>query len=89
MKVPDSPSAGRRVAWVRIQRPDPGCFTPRGVEVFWLGEDHNLTTAGHELYDLLRRLDGMGFEKIWCEAATEAGLGLALNDRLRRAAGRG
>jgi len=86
---PASPPVGRRVAWVRLQRPKPMETAPRGVEVFWLSEDGNLTEAAHGLYDLLRRLDPAGYEKIWCETLPEAGWGLALNDRLRRAAGQG
>lgn len=88
-EVPASPPVGRRVAWVKIQRPRPEEIAPRGLEVFWLSEDGNLTETARRLYDLLRRLDGAGYEKIWCETATEAGWGLALNDRLRRAAGQG
>jgi len=62
-KAPKSPPPGRRVAWVRLQRPQPGQATLHGVEIFWLSEDGSLAAAAHELYALLRRLDGMGFEK--------------------------
>jgi len=86
---PGSPPVGRRAAWVRLQRPKPKEATPNAVEVFWLSEDGNLAEAARGLYDLLRRLDMAGYAKIWCECAPESGLGLALNDRLRRAAGRG
>ncbi len=88
-QTPESPPVGRRTAWVRIQRPKPTEPTPHGVEVFWLSEDGNLGEAARRLYDLLRKLDESGHEKIWCETAPNSGLGLALNDRLRRAAGLG
>lgn len=88
-QAPEPPLAGRRQAWVRIKRPMSTQDTPRGVEIFWLSEDGNLAAAARALYDLLRRLDGIGFEKIWCETAPDSGWGLALNDRLRRAAGQG
>lgn len=87
--APESPPVGRRAAWVKLQRSAPGESAPRGTEIFWLSEDGSLPAAARTLYDLLRRLDEMGFEKIWCERAPESGWGLALNDRLRRAAGKG
>ncbi len=86
---PVTPPVGERAAWVRLQRPKPADAAPRGVEVFWLSEDGDLAEAARGLYDLLRRLDLAGYEKIWCDCAPESGWGLALNDRLRRAAGRG
>ena len=88
-QTPESPSSDRRVAWVRLQRPPPNLIPLRGVEIFWLSENGDLTAAAHDLYDLLRRLDGQGFAKIWCETAPDSGWGLAINDRLRRAAGQG
>jgi L-threonylcarbamoyladenylate synthase len=86
---PDLPSTGHRMAWVRLQRPGPGDTAPAGVEVFWLSESGNLSEAARHLYDLLRKLDDAGYEKIWCNTAPGAGWSLALNDRLRRAAGQG
>ncbi|HVU36972.1 MAG TPA: L-threonylcarbamoyladenylate synthase [Opitutales bacterium] len=88
-RTPESPPTGRRAAWVKLKRPVSGEDATRGTEIFWLSEDGSLPVAARALYDLLRRLDGMGFEKIWCDRAPESGWGLALNDRLQRAAGRG
>ncbi len=86
---PPMPQPGQRTAWVRIRRPAGTAGPANGLEIFWLSEDGQLTDAAHQLYDLLRRLDTSGFEKIWCETAVETGWGMALNDRLRRAAGQG
>jgi len=86
---PAPPSEGRRVAWVRFHRPAPESALPAHTAVFWLSESGDLAQAAQGLYELLRRLDTAGFEKIWCEAAPSTGLGVALNDRLRRAAGQG
>ena len=86
---PSPPADGRRIAWVRLRRPAQIAAPPTHTEVFWLSETGDLAEAAHGLYELLRRLDTAGFEKIWCEAAPAAGIGVALNDRMRRAAGRG
>ncbi len=86
---PTPPSDGHRVAWVRFHRPAQFTPLPARTEVFWLSETGDLAQAARGLYELLRRLDTAGFEKIWCEAAPSAGLGATLNDRLRRAAGQG
>jgi len=88
-QIPKPPAKSQKAAWVRLQRPKTGDKTPQEVETFWLSEDGDLAEAARGLYDLLRRLDAAGYEKIWCETASESGMGLALNDRLRRAAGRG
>lgn len=40
----------------------------------------------HELFDFFRECDAWGVKEIVCEAVEETGLGLALMDRLRRAA---
>lgn len=84
---PAPPPVGRRVAWVRFTPPAGVEPAPTRTEVFWLGQTGGLAEAARDLYELLRRLDQAGYEKIWCEKAPEAGWGLALNDRLRRAAG--
>jgi L-threonylcarbamoyladenylate synthase len=81
---PAPPAAGVRVAWISLGRHHQ--TPPPGVELFWLSEDGNLAEAARALYDLLRRLDNSKYDKLWCETAPEAGMGLALNDRLRRAA---
>lgn len=47
----------------------------------------SLREAAHNLYRLLRQLDRTGPRRIFVEAVPTRGLGLAINDRLRRAAG--
>jgi L-threonylcarbamoyladenylate synthase len=74
---------------VRLSRPANGPPLPLNPEVFWLSETGDLGQAAQSLYELLRQLDDAGFAKIYCELAPEAGLGAAINDRLRRAAARG
>ncbi len=43
------------------------------------------TEAASRLFGSLRRLDGMGFKKIVALKTSDIGLGIAINDRLRRA----
>jgi L-threonylcarbamoyladenylate synthase len=48
----------------------------------------DLTEAAAGFFAALRRLDALGASKILVESFPEYGLGVALNDRLRRAAAR-
>ena len=45
----------------------------------------NTTEAAANLFDMLHQLDGLGLKLIRAEEAPNSGLGLAINDRLRRA----
>ena len=46
----------------------------------------NLIEAAANLFDYLHKLDEMGAEKIAVSPIPEEGIGIAINDRLRRAA---
>ena len=50
-----------------------------------LSETGNLTEAAANLFDMLHELDGLGLDLIRAEEAPFFGLGVAINDRLRRA----
>lgn len=50
--------------------------------------DHDLTAAAAEFFAALRRLDAAGLDLIVATPFPESGLGVALNDRLRRASAR-
>jgi len=56
------------------------------VEV--LAPDGAVETAAARLFAALRRLDGLGLDRIFAEPCEETGLGYAIMDRLRRAAAR-
>jgi L-threonylcarbamoyladenylate synthase len=56
------------------------------VEV--LAPDGRIETAAARLFAALRRLDGLGLDRILAEPCDEKGLGHAIMDRLRRAAAR-
>ncbi len=60
---------------------------PRGfAEVLFLSRSGDLAEAAANLFAMLRRLDGPPFSGIAVMPIPEAGLGRAINDRLRRAA---
>jgi L-threonylcarbamoyladenylate synthase len=53
-----------------------------------LAPDGSLATAAARLFAALRRLDGLGLDRLVAEPVPEEGLGRAILDRLRRAAAR-
>jgi hypothetical protein len=57
-------------------------------QTFWFSESGEAEEIARTLFDLLRKLDGAGFNRIYCEipAAPAVGLMLAISDRLTRAA---
>ncbi|MCL2382276.1 MAG: L-threonylcarbamoyladenylate synthase [Treponema sp.] len=52
-----------------------------------LSQTGNLAEAAANLFDMLHELDSLGLRVIRAEEAPLSGLGVAINDRLRRAAG--
>jgi L-threonylcarbamoyladenylate synthase len=73
-------------AWVFTARPR----TVAGKNIFWLDAQGVLPRVAHNLFALLRQLDGAGFTHLHFELARGSdGLADAINDRLRRAAARG
>ncbi|MEO5957638.1 MAG: Sua5 family C-terminal domain-containing protein, partial [Opitutaceae bacterium] len=56
--------------------------------IFWLDPHGRLAGVARRLFGLLRALDRTQFDEIHIELAPNEGLGVAINDRLRRAAAR-
>lgn len=56
------------------------------AHIFWFSEDARLDTIAKNFFDLIQRCDQAGYQNLIIEAAPETGLGIAINDRLRRAA---
>lgn len=54
--------------------------------VYWLSEDGALETIAKNFFDLIQKLDRMHYSRMLIEAAPEKDIGIAINDRLRRAA---
>ena len=57
------------------------------LRVFRAGSRRAPETVAHGLFDTLRRLDTEGIETVWSEAFDEGELGMAIMNRLRKAAG--
>jgi L-threonylcarbamoyladenylate synthase len=70
-------------AYVFLRRPS---LAPMPANVFWFDASGNLRGVARQLFAMLRKLDGRSLAKIHVELAPEVGIGIAINDRLRRAA---
>lgn len=81
-------SAGTAVVFQA--RPSAGTLAalPAGASVFWLSENGDQADVAREVFALLRRLDGGNFSEILIEKSPDSGIGVAVNDRLSRAAAR-
>lgn len=79
--TPEAPAAS--TALVCNQKPT---WHTSQANVFWLSESGDLSEIAHNLFELIQRLDQLGYEQLWIEIAPEKGIGQAINDRLRRAA---
>jgi L-threonylcarbamoyladenylate synthase len=80
-------SVGKKAALVHFARPAHDTDFA-GPAVFWLSESGRGEEAARNVFDLLRRLDALGYEEIFIEKAPAGGIGDAINDRLTRAAAR-
>jgi L-threonylcarbamoyladenylate synthase len=56
------------------------------ASTYWLSENGELSEIAHNLFMLIQKLDGMSYTKLYIERAEQAGIGVAVNDRLSRAA---
>jgi len=69
--------------------PDPAALPPAVVSIEYLSAAGDLREAACRLFAAMRRLDGAGVDAIAALPVPTAGLGLAINDRLSRAAAKG
>ena len=51
------------------------------------GDLDNMEDIAHKVFNWLRKIDEMGIDVVYCEAFAEEGLGLAVMNRLTKAAG--
>ncbi len=63
-------------------------YRGRGIDVVVLGSRHNLFEVAHNLFEVLRSCDSLGVDVAVVEGFEEVGLGLAIMNRLRKAARR-
>ena len=75
--------AGSNEAWICFQQPG---WAGDAKNVFWLSAHGDVDEAGRRLFALLRRLDRGSWTRLHAELTPAGGPGLAINDRLRRAA---
>jgi len=78
------PLEGMRVGLLLFREP---VDLPPGYKVEILSAKGDLREAAANLFTALHRLDRAGLELIFAELAPERGLGRAINERLRKAAG--
>ncbi len=83
---PDDFPAGARLGWLGLGRPD---RPERYVSVESLSESGDLREAAARLFAAMHRLDALGLDAVLAQPVPNKGLGLAVNDRLRRAACQG
>jgi len=57
-----------------------------GSDVFWLSENGDLNEIAHNLFMLIQKLDAGSYARIHVERAAAYEIGVAVNDRLTRAA---
>lgn len=72
----------KKVALIFAQKPD---VMPDFEHIFWLSETSNTQKMAHQLFHVLRLADQCDVDFIIAEWAPNEGLGLAINDRLKRA----
>lgn len=74
-------SETNKIAYVYTQKPE-----LLSENVYWLSETGNVQEIAHNLFATLQKLDQLSFETLRVEMSNDISLGLAINDRLRRAA---
>jgi L-threonylcarbamoyladenylate synthase len=87
LTAPAAPNSGRPDVGLLAFRAAPERHHYAAVEV--LSATGNLAEAAARLFDCLHRLDGQRLEAIDAEPVPAMGLGLAINDRLMKAAAKG
>jgi L-threonylcarbamoyladenylate synthase len=58
----------------------------RDAHCYWLSEDGELGEIARNLFRTLRKLDQAGYRRLFVEQVPDEGIGVAINDRLQRAA---
>ena len=80
---PEDFPAGARLGWLGLGRP---AHPERYAAIESLSETGDLREAAARLFAAMHRLDALGLDAVLARPVPDDGLGLAVNDRLRRAA---
>lgn len=83
---PQIERAGCAVVFQARKNPETLAEFPAGTQCFWLSEDGDAAEVARTVFALLRHLDGENFSSVFIEKAPDCGIGVAVNDRLSRAA---
>lgn len=83
-RITDPMKSDKKAGCLFFEKPDGDLHERHG----FLSHDGNLNEAAANLFSELHRLDDLGLEQIYVEEVPEHGAGLAIMDRLRRAAAR-
>lgn len=70
----------------KILNSKPKFIDGKETDLFWLSEDGNLDTIAHNFFHLIQICEQQDYERLIIEAAPNTAIGIAINDRLRRAA---
>ncbi|MGC6455416.1 MAG: L-threonylcarbamoyladenylate synthase [Coraliomargaritaceae bacterium] len=76
-------SLGQNSAFLLNKRPSVATIEPN---LYWLSENGNPESIAYNLFEMLQKLDHLGYQTIIIEKCISKGLGRAINDRLERAA---
>lgn len=83
--LPDAKAKAGLLAWEGFDE----AINARYSHIEWLSKSRDLREAAANLYSAMRRLDEAGLDVIVAEPVPLEGLGVAIMDRLHKAAGRG
>ena len=81
----DSIAPGLNEATALVCNRKPDWYTGQ-PNIYWLSETGNSNEMAHNLFSLIQKLDQKPFQRICIELAPPESIGLAINDRLKRAA---
>lgn len=79
------PPVGAQASSAVLYNTRPAAITP-GLNAFWLSENGDLAEIAHNLFRLIQKLDTADFAALHVELAENRDVGIAVNDRLTRAA---
>ena len=87
-EVPRGVPAGAAVVFQAAPSAEKAAALPADARIFHLSENGDQEEVARAVFSLLRRLDAGNFSEILVEKSPESGVGVAVNDRLSRAAAR-
>lgn len=87
-KIPSDVPANAAIVFQAPPAAEKTASLPADAQIFRLSENGNQEDVARAIFSLLRELDGGKFSEILIEKSPDSGIGVAVNDRLSRAAAR-